>query len=364
MLILCGTKQRKEQVTIVKKVFKGIGLLLSILLLITFVKDFRPNIFAIAYTDLEAEEIASLNQEETTPEEKIECLHEAYYSLMTEMPACDKYGTESFYCDICGELLETKEIPLLEHEFEAMHVDSTCKQEGFEYSRCVNCNEKKDLTTLPVLEHDIKTLTIVQRTCAKGGKEQDKCERCGDIIATRDTEKLEHNYEQTAYKAPLPNEQGYKTVVCKYCNDKQTTTLTFKPKSSNSIYMPRANIHASYVVGPCNQYYTDKYDITVSYDFINATNPVMFGHNTRSLGPMYKVKVGDYIYLTEDGVTTTYKVTHSEIGVDINGSTNIKGVDTGALCIEASSTKTLRIFTCYNSAKYGKCRWMILARPI
>jgi sortase (surface protein transpeptidase) len=140
--------------------------------------------------------------------------------------------------------------------------------------------------------------------------------------------------------------------------------LVFEPKASNSVYMPTAGIHAKFVVGPCNQEYTDRYDITVSYDFINSTNPVMFGHNTRSLGPMYKVKVGDYIYLTENGKTTTYKVTHSEVGVDINYSTNIQGVNTGVLCIGNSSTKTLRIFTCYNSAKYGKCRWIILAQPV
>lgn len=346
-----------------KKFFKGFTLLLSVFLLITFVKDFRPNILAAAYTDLEIEEIQNLNREETVPE-KIECLHDAYYSTMTVTPTCDKYGEESFYCDECGELLETKEMPLLEHEFEEMHVDSTCKQEGFKYNRCVNCNERRDVTTLPVLEHDIKTIVVTQRSCTQSGKEQDKCERCGDIIATRNTGKLEHSYEQTAYKAPLPNDNGYSVIVCKHCGDKHTTTLIFEPKSSNSIYMPRANIHASYVVGQCNQYYTDKYDITVSYDFINSTNPVMFGHNTRSLGPMYKVKVGDYIYLTENGVTTTYKVTHSEIGLDINGSTNIKGVDTGVLCIDSSSTKTLRIFTCYNSIRYGSCRWIILAKPI
>ena len=126
-------------------------------------------------------------------------------------------------------------MPLTEHEFEEMQVNSTCKQEGFKYNRCVNCNERKDVITLPVLEHDIKTIVVTQRSCTQSGKEQDKCEKCGDIIATRNTGKLEHSYEQTAYKAPLPNDNGYSVIVCKHCGDKHTTTLIFEPKSSKSI---------------------------------------------------------------------------------------------------------------------------------
>ena len=36
-------------------------------------------------------------------------------------------------------------------------------------------------------------------------------------------------------------------------------------------------------------------------NFINNDNPLFFGHNTRTLGRLYKIKVGDLIYFTING---------------------------------------------------------------
>lgn len=336
--------------------------IVSIILFFAILLLYNPGIVIAAYTDLTAEEIEGLKHE-IEPEIK-PCEHNILYSLSTKTATCEQNGVESTFCMKCKKLVKEFSVEKTEHQFVSIHIDATCTKNGADYEECKVCGKEQNAEIIPKQGHYFVTSVIIKNTCTEDGKEEDVCERCNYVCAERTTSKFGHNYKTTAYKDPLPNENGYQTIKCDNCGHTQTTTLYFEPKAANSIYMPTADINAKFVVGQCNQYYTDTYDITVDYNFINSTNPVMFGHNYRSLGPIYKVKVGDYIYLTENGTTTTYRVTHSEAGTDVNGGTNIKGVDTGVLCIDSSSTKTLRIFTCYNSIYYGKCRWIILAQPV
>ena len=384
-----------------KEWFAWAGVILSMLLLVTFVTQFKVEILAAAYTDLTPEEIEEIKQNQRNNHPI--CEHEMLYSNIDRESTCNEIGLRTFYCGKCDRPVRYEQVDRQEHTFEKVHIDPTCTKEGMEYevctkcnmevnqillpmlehevqtmiirestcssiglevTSCINCKTTLNETELPILEHEKKTETIKKSTCNSKGLEQTSCINCKAVLKETELPQLEHNYKQTSYKAPLPNDNGYRIIKCEYCGKEKTETLYFEPKASNSIYMPTADIHAKFVVGQCNQYYTDTYDITVDYNFINSKNPVMFGHNTRSLGPMYKVKVGDYIYLTENGTTTTYKVTHSEAGVDVYNGTNIQGVNTGVLCIDTANTKTLRIFTCYNSITYGKCRWIILAQPV
>lgn len=242
-------------------------------------------------------------------------------------------------------------------------LQATCTNTGLINRICDKCNEVIEEVVIEKEEHKYKTEKI-KATCSKEGKQYDKCKTCGEITNEQVIQKTECEYEFINKAYATPFQDGEKIVRCKNCNWSQSTTVIFEPVSSNSIYIPTANINKELTIGVCNQEYTDKYDITIDYNFINSKNPVIFGHNTRTLGRLNKTKVGDCIYLIENGVATTYKVTHSEPGLDINGGTNVKGINTGKILIDASNKKTIHIFTCYWHPTYGNIRWIVIAEAV
>ena len=69
---------------------------------------------------------------------------------------CWSAGEESVYCKYCGEWLDTREIPVLEHKQEKewfVQEEPTCTYEGTQVKRCVYCGETIKVEKIPKTKH-------------------------------------------------------------------------------------------------------------------------------------------------------------------------------------------------------------------
>jgi sortase (surface protein transpeptidase) len=239
---------------------------------------------------------------------------------------------------------------------------ASCKDSGIEMNVCVSCEEILEQFTIPQTDHIEVRGDMVNSTCISKGYVKYNCVKCGSTIRTKELSTTEHNYTTTTTRNATPIEDGCIIKKCKVCNKQITESIKWQNKYTNGIYIPKLNLYTNLTLGICNQEYTDKYDIICDYNFINENNPVLFGHNTRSLGSIYKLNSGDEIYIIRNGNVEAYRITVSELGLLIDGGTNIQGIDTGTKCISTCSEQTLHVFTCYNSHKYDNARWIIIAK--
>lgn len=169
----------------------------------------------------------------------------------------------------------------------------------------------------------------------------------------------------------LPSDKKYTFVMRAYIQrngdniySSKSTAKTTTLGKINHISIPSIDLNVEIVLAECNQHNTDLYDICCDMNFINENNPVFFGHSTRSLSQLYRIRVGDLIYFTIDGKTETYKVTVSEKGKLINGGVNIEGVTSHELCISNKEVPTLHFFTCHSTLFNPSGRWIVLAEKI
>ncbi len=238
--------------------------------------------------------------------------------------------------------------------------DATCKSEGKETIVCDSCGEKIQETIISKLSHTLETVTQ-NATCDKEGYIKTICSICQTVLESETIPQESHSLKIIDEKKETPFEDGYRIHQCKKCGSEFLLTIIFTPFGDVDLYAPSAGIHCEVTLGECNQANTDKFDVTCDMNFIDNNNPVFFGHNTRTLGKLHKLKIGDLIYLTTNGETSVYKVTVSEEGFLINGGINIQGKETGTLCIEACDKNTLHFFTCYPTIQNYNARWIVLA---
>jgi sortase (surface protein transpeptidase) len=164
------------------------------------------------------------------------------------------------------------------------------------------------------------------------------------------------------FASPVKN--GVNTLKCKVCNFVKYEEIHFKQKGDVNLCIPAIEMNAEVVLAECNQKNTDTNDTSCDLNFINADNPLFFGHDINSFGKLYKLTVGDLIYFTMNGKTETYKIVVSEEGKLVNGGIDIEGLTTGARCLDVSKNKTLHFFTCHRTIYRPNGRWIVLAELV
>ena len=110
--------------------------------------------------------------------------------VTTKKATCTKEGKKVQKCTVCGEVVNTKTIKALGHEWETITKEPTCTEAGEEYKKCTRCSEIKDKKKLEALGHDWSDWkTTVQPTTTSKGKQERTCKRCG-TTETKEIQRL------------------------------------------------------------------------------------------------------------------------------------------------------------------------------
>jgi hypothetical protein len=221
------------------------------------------------------------------------------------------------------------------------------------------------VTTTTKCSHSNSTTVIKKKaTCVNSGQSAVVCTNCNFVFETKTIPITNHQFSNwITTVVASPNKKGTQKRTCSICKKEEIKSIPFVPVNNNSIYIPSINLNSKYVIAEFKQSSVDNNDIVCVYKKC-GNNPLIVGHAAKSLGKIKNIKVGDYIYFTHDGITDTYKVTHSEFGLEVDDNTNIKGIKTGKICLYNANVPTIHMFTCAYHPQYGNHRWMVIAEKI
>lgn len=223
--------------------------------------------------------------------------------------------------------------------------------------------DKVTTTTTQKPHTHTEKAVFIAPTCFEEGANKMVCSVCNEVLSIEKVAKLKHDWEEIWTIDANPESDGSILYRCNICYDRKDEFFPYDASKETSLYLPSIEYKIDVVFAECNQESTDRYDVSCDNDFIDELNPVLFGHNTRSLQYLYKVKVGDIVYFTYNGEIRKYKVTVSEEGMLINGGTDIEGVETGATLLTKFEKETLHFFTCHSMFN-RKSRWIVFAERI
>lgn len=137
------------------------------------------------------------------------------------MPLCNKEGSKTKICSVCGHEY-TEKIPETNyHRYkeETQLIESTCTEKGYIIKTCRDCGFiiKNELA---LKEHDwLEPFDIVKRTCTDDGSYKNKCSQCGKIetfVEKASGHRLQH--EKTIQERTC-EQDGIYVRVCAVCNE-------------------------------------------------------------------------------------------------------------------------------------------------
>lgn len=147
-------------------------------------------------------------------------------------PTCTEAGSEQRVCEVCGEVLETREIPAKGHKDGEWVVtkQATCTEPGEKELHCATCGEVIKTEAIPATGHAAMHVSAQDATCTEQGViEHWACGTCGKLFAGEactvemsqaDTvaPALGHKLEQVVAVAPTIDKEGveahYRCTVC------------------------------------------------------------------------------------------------------------------------------------------------------
>ena len=288
-------------------------------------------------------------------------VHQHEYSEEIILPTCETEGYTIHKC-ICGDEYIDTYVSAEGHVYNEwlLTTNPTHNMHGTETRICEKCNNEE--TREYICPHESITETITNATCTKEGLIQHHCEFCNKLIDSNKIEIKEHSFSNwKTIKSAKPNEPGEQYKECE-CGKKEYRTIEFSPAGKNSIYIESAGINAKYAITDFTQAAVDANDIIYTTSRLNKDNPIVLGHNTRTLKHLPKTKIGSLIYIYKDGVPTIYKVIVSEKAYDLGS--DIQGADTGEELLTTYDTPHLHMYTCYVEPTGKYTRWLVLAKKI
>lgn len=316
-------------------------------------------------TFYEAEQnIVNQNLSKSTDVPTENCIHSKTFEKVIAS-TCHKAGKKEIICEKCKDVLVVQYLYKKEHQYrENIIKEATCSQNGEQNLICEICEFETEVETINKRNHDIKEKTIKLATCTNNGMVQKICSKCNVIISANLIPKTLHNFEVIYETSATPFNTGLTRYGCAYCGEEKEAV--HNKVQMNDFYIPSVGINVNLNIGDLNQYNTDNFDVSCSYLY-GKRHPIIFGHNYNTLGKIYGVQEGDLIYLKQNGETITYRVTISDIGLDVyseGGPVNIVSASTGQKCLFYDEESAIHIFTCYYDSRYGNCRWMIVGERI
>ena len=152
---------------------------------------------------------------ESLPETVLGCNHDLKETILSQ-PTCDKEGTKTQECKICGWKSGSTPIKAKGHSLKTVTIEPTCEKNGKKYDECTACGWKSEATEIKAKGHDTEIITI-EPTCDKNGEIYSKCKVCGwksESVVLKASHKAG---EWEVVKEATETETGKKVKKCTAC---------------------------------------------------------------------------------------------------------------------------------------------------
>ena len=209
---------------------------------------------------------------------KSACDHSETEEKIVTPATCTSVGTKNIVCKLCGEIIDTVEIPMTDHTYVSSVTEPTCEKGGYTTYTCSVCNHSYTGDETDALGHVAGEKKVtVEPTYEAEGTYEIRCTRCDKVLETGSIPKL------------------VKTTI---------TVGDAATKPGNDIVVP---VTVADNTGMFITRLTVKYDAT-KLTFVEAVNGEVFADATNVL--FTKV---------EDGNLTLYFETANEADTSVNG---------------------------------------------
>ena len=134
---------------------------------------------------------------------------------------CVNGGTKHTECTVCGEILQTADIPANGHSYESVVTAPTCTADGYTTHTCKVCGERYTDTIVDKLGHSFTSyVSNNDATCTADGTKTAKCDRCDvtDTVADTGSKKAHTETSIPAVSATCTEKgltEGKKCSVCR-----------------------------------------------------------------------------------------------------------------------------------------------------
>lgn len=152
--------------------------------------------------------------------------HELGEWEVTLEPTCEEVGSRQKVCTVCGTVCEEEELDALGHQMGELQTitNATCTGIGEQVGYCEVCEAQVQRVVVNALGHTAGNAeTIKVATCTEDGTIQTKCSVCGAVISEESVSKTGHNWGswQTSSSATCTSE-GTEKRTCSRCGSTET----------------------------------------------------------------------------------------------------------------------------------------------
>lgn len=116
---------------------------------------------------------------------KSACDHSETEEQIVTPATCTSVGTKNIVCKLCGEIIDTVEIPKIDHTYEAVVTEPTCEVGGYTTYTCSVCKESYVGDETNPLGHVAgERVVTLDPTYEAEGTYEIRCTRCGEVLET------------------------------------------------------------------------------------------------------------------------------------------------------------------------------------
>ena len=144
--------------------------------------------------------------------EEFHCDHQSITSETVE-PSCDKLGSTSNTCLLCGEVFVTDVVLPHGHEFKATTIPASCDEPGYDIHRCSICGVEYKSNYTPTPGHALG-ITEIPPTCNSEGYKRAECQACEYEFIYDVTAPTGHTFTEIRNTVSAQNQVGSTTYTC------------------------------------------------------------------------------------------------------------------------------------------------------
>ncbi len=154
--------------------------------------------------------------------DKIALEYEKEFAIDKE-PTCTESGSKSKHCITEGYedlKIEVTELPPLGHQVEEqwkVSIEAICTANGVEEKHCLRCGEVVETREISALGHEYAILVKENATCIENGYITKECKRCGDKITETIEAKGHGSTHQVVVTLPTYEREGVYEEICNDC---------------------------------------------------------------------------------------------------------------------------------------------------
>lgn len=140
------------------------------------------------------------------------------YESVVTAPTCAAKGYTTHTCSVCSYSYKDSETPTADHNYvRTVAKAPTCQAKGVAEYNCENCDAKYT-EDIPVTEHDYNAV-VTAPTCMAGGYTTYTCKHCDASYKGAETGAVDHNYVETSKTDATCKDYGSTTYTCSFCGE-------------------------------------------------------------------------------------------------------------------------------------------------